>query len=580
MKRPQSDMFPDEREASRAKTASSDGMAVDRKPVGTNAAFIACPENAQDFEINRDRRNFIQAVRNAIEAGADIINISFSRTASRDATDTIAKILPELTSIFDAEWVSSFAQPAYSCRTVGSVMSFFSNSRANLLSEAFLDPEEGLPAILLTFSIPEGHLCTITTSLPTLPRTTRARLLKAYASAAANTKAETILIGCACADAVLFMENQTAKLIVEFELFTNANLCLLANCSDRTSAQCIALDTEAPFSLIALVDRTKNRPDKLSPDTDASSAQGSAERPAPDHGRCSHSLPRPAITLRPATPLYDKLIADLEKAADQHPEGHAFVDYITKSCFFGSLVTMDFFGQPLEKPLPLAVKMEELLQAAWRQRQLQVDRLRRSTGRRVDTHMRMGNNDMKQTYNEWRAHPEEWMQMSTLQVYKDMQRSGQKQKAHQLAKSRFSTFLFHLSGCKFLLQKLIEPPLIPQIFSSSVEQPVATVLMDLISSYEEHKTTEQYQEVVRNSQKQQERQKRLSHELWWAQYHYTKGRFLATKVKDGMLKFDDLDSKEQELVEAFETRRSAKALDRLLHQKRPPYRGVGPEIET
>ena len=215
MKRPQSDMFPDEREASRAKTASSDGMAVDRKPVGTNAAFIACPENAQDFEINRDRRNFIQAVRNAIEVGADIINISFSRTASRDATDTIAKILPELTSIFDGEWVSSCAQPAYSCRTVGSVMSFFSNSRANLLSEAFLDPEEGLPAILLTFSAPERHLCTITTSLPTLPRTTRARLLKAYASAAANTKAETILIGGACADAVLFMENQTAKLTVE-----------------------------------------------------------------------------------------------------------------------------------------------------------------------------------------------------------------------------------------------------------------------------------------------------------------------------------------------------------------------------
>ena len=205
--------------------------------------------------------------------------------------------------------------------------------------------------------------------------------------------------------------------------------------------------------------------------------------------------------LRPATPLYDKLIADLEKVADQHPQGHAFVDYITKSCFFARLVTMDFFGQPLEKPLPLAVKMEELLQAAWRQRQLHVDRLRRSTGRRVDTHMRMGNNDMKQIYNEWRAHPEEWMQMSTLQVYKDMQRSGQNQKAHQLAKSRFSTFLFHLSGCKFLLQKLIELPLIPQIFSSSVEQPVATVLMDLISSYEAHKTTEQYQEAVRNSQK-------------------------------------------------------------------------------
>ena len=106
----------------------------------------------------------------------------------------------------------------------------------------------------------------------------------------------------------------------------------------------------------------------------------------------------------------------------------------------------------------------------------------------------------------------------------------------------------------------------------SVEQPAATVLMELISAYEEHKTTEQYQEAVRNSQKQQERQKRLSHELWWAQYHYTKGCFLATKVKDGMLKFGDLDSKEQELVEAT-------ALGRLLQQKRSPRRGVGPEVD-
>ena len=41
-----------------------------------------------------------------------------------------------------------------------------------------------------------------------------------------------------------------------------------------------------------------------------------------------------------------------------------------------------------------------------------------------------------------------------------------------------------------------------------------------------------------------------------------------------------LNSLLQELVEAYETRRSAKALDVLLQQKRPPYRGAGPEIET
>ena len=62
-------------------------------------------------------------------------------------------------------------------------------------------------------------------------------------------------------------------------------------------------------------------------------------------------------------------------------------------------------------------------------------------------------------------------------------------------------------------------------------------------------------------------------------YRYTKGRTLATKVQDGIVHFHDLDSKEQQLVEAFETRQSAKALDRLLEQKRQPYRGAGIEVQ-
>ena len=87
------------------------------------------------------------------------------------------------------------------------------------------------------------------------------------------------------------------------------------------------------------------------------------------------------------------------------------------------------------------------------------------------------------------------------------------------SKKPLSTFLFQLSGCKFLLHKLIELPIIAQIPSNSVERPVATVLMELLNSYEKHKTTSQYQEAVRRSQHHQKFQKRLSHECWWAQYH-------------------------------------------------------------
>ena len=58
---------------------------------------------------------------------------------------------------------------------------------------------------------------------------------------------------------------------------------------------------------------------------------------------------------------------------------HAFIKYITKSCFCGELLTTDPFGEPLEKPMPLAVKMEDLLHEARRQRQHQIDWLRRSS---------------------------------------------------------------------------------------------------------------------------------------------------------------------------------------------------------
>ena len=93
------------------------------------------------------------------------------------------------------------------------------------------------------------------------------------------------------------------------------------------------------------------------------------------------------------------------------------------------------------------------------------------------------------------------------------------------------------------------------------------------------KNTPQYSEAVKRSKKNQEGQKRLSHEIWWAQYEYTQGRSLATKVQSGELQFENLNENEQKLVGAFESRQSAKALDRLLEKKLPPYRAVGTEAK-
>ena len=56
-------------------------------------AFITCAEGTQDFATDPDRHDLKQAVRNAVKAGANIVNIAFSRNERRDLVDT-ETILP------------------------------------------------------------------------------------------------------------------------------------------------------------------------------------------------------------------------------------------------------------------------------------------------------------------------------------------------------------------------------------------------------------------------------------------------------------------------------------------------------
>ena len=126
-----------------------------RAPSSVQAvAFITCAENSQNFATNRDRRKLLQSVRNTLEAGAIFVNIAFTTIINKDKVDP-GSILPELNQMFDKVWRNSVAQPAWSFRRHGNVMSFFSYACGALLSEKCLDPEGWLPAIMLTFDAPQ-----------------------------------------------------------------------------------------------------------------------------------------------------------------------------------------------------------------------------------------------------------------------------------------------------------------------------------------------------------------------------------------------------------------------------------------
>ena len=526
-----------ERKRSRKDSSSAAGD-------GTLVGYIGCPQEL-NCRSNRDRRKLLQAVEDMIDAGATIINIVLR-------PESIHAVLTELKATFDELWPSSVAQPAYTFRCMGSMMSFFTTPHITLLCERNIHPEDPWPALHLTFDTPDGLVSTVITSLPRLPARTRARLMKTYTDAAAETNAPYSLIGGMCSQSMLFLENQIAQLQLEHQLFTHGDLYLLAN-----DADCSSFESDELCSLMVLCGRQQ----------ELNQATGSAERPASSHD----SVAQPIIPRRD-TPLYNDFLEHLEIAVEEHARGEGLLMYITDCCFFGDLLSVDEFGESVAVPMQLSEKMEMLLEAAFHQRELQLHRLRNSAEQPVVTDDRhMTDEDMKDIYNTWRKDVESWMKDSTLVKHQHLEQRGKRHLAQQLEKSCFSSYLFQLSGCKFLLHRLIELPI------RNVEQPTA-LLEDLIYAYEIHKTTAEYRKTVERSQKNQIGQMRLSHEIWWAQQRYYEGRKLAHGVRDGTVDFYKLAWSEQKDVEDFDTGRSAKEMDRLLKQKRPPYRGSGSVI--
>ena len=209
-----------------------------------------------------------------------------------------------------------------------------------------------------------------------------------------------------------------------------------------------------------------------------------------------------------------------------------------------------------ETAVPLAIKMEEMMQTTQTQRDLQLGRLRRrgsAQSRLNPAEYVMDPADMKEIYNTWRINVESWMRPSTLTKYRKMKELRQNQQAHQLGKQAFSSYIFQISGCKFLLHKLIELPLISaMIEDGSAEQSTAIALNMLINAYEEHKKSKQYAQTLRQSTQHQDGQRRLSGQVWRAQYNLTQGIKLAARVLDDEVDFLQLPAWQQQLLEDYD----------------------------
>ena len=146
-----------------------------------------------------------------------------------------------------------------------------------------------------------------------------------------------------------------------------------------------------------------------------------------------------------------------------------------------------------------------------------------------------------------------------------------KSDAKRLGKSAFSTYLFQLSGSKFLLHKLIQLPILPQctMFQSSrsAEPPAAlhpfgSVLMKCVTDLQEHKKTHAYKAAVERSKKRDSDEGRLNRQIWEQTKVLSKAKALSKRVEERP--FFKLSSEQQQLVEDYECGRVTSSLRKLV----------------
>ena len=513
----------------------------------TIVAYISFPN--KNYNANAQRRSAMEVIHQAKQTGADVINLAFARSMDID----------DLWDDIETQMESSAERPPFFYRKQGPLITLFSENCGELVGERNVDIEGGVSCLCLTFNGPAGRLIIINANWPPLPRRVRARMLDEYVSPAVEEMRSIRVIGGALA-APMFLETYIHNKGLDYQLSAKGDLCVLTKTFGRISYHCLALESSAAETLMI---QLWGEPDRASVEQ-------------PDN-----------VRLCPVTPLFDKFIENLELATENE-QGREVMKFIEDNCFFGDLCWINRSGDAVQTPISLPLKMETLLEAARTQRQLYLEGL--PPWRKVnvvDATHEIEEEDMRDIYNRWRWDADSWMNPETLETYNQFLDRGKKGAAQQLGKTAFSTYLFQLSGSKFLLHKLIQLPILPQCtmvqYSGSAEPPAALyllgpVLMKCVTDLQEHKKSDTYKAAVERSKKRASDDSRLSKQIWEQTKVLSKAKALSKSAEEGH--FWNLSSEEQQLVEDYDCGRLDKSLRSLVAQRAPVYRGVGASVES
>jgi len=145
-----------------------------------------------------------------------------------------------------------------------------------------------------------------------------------------------------------------------------------------------------------------------------------------------------------------------------------------------------------------------------------------------------------------------------------------------MAKGGFHTYCFHLSGNRYLLQMLLQLPILAQCSAANPELIEIPALTKWITDLQEHKQTDDYRAAVEKSEKHSGAHRRLSQQIWQKSQELSEAKALSRKRDRGL--WDALTQEEQDLVEAYDYGRLERRLQNLVSQKIPLYRGVAASV--
>ena len=458
----------------------------------------------------------------AVDQDPDLIVVSLGRMgANAQRTSDLMRVLKEELAYLQRD---GKARSLVDQKSTPGVLCFFFTQPE--LKDEF-DPEKGFPAVLCVVD----SLVVVAASWPPFPMRVGHRVLQAYVDKARR---------CVEQPAGIVVAGNFGMHVMHADRLATAAGCLAAARGSMFVFVTDGLETKSMKFLqvdepcVSLVQRQLPRPQRQS-------KRSCAEQPAPRKDRSNSCAEqpavgasssvlalanRPAVVRRERTPLYDNFLDSMQKAG----AGGDILNFLATDCFFGDLCYYDKRGQEYPQPISIAGKMEVMLGEVLEQRKLHINRLKAAGDPRVPpscrrdelARLKFTNEDMKKIMNFWRLDVESWMHPNTLALYRDSPNW------HKIGKSAFSVFLQQLSGCKFLLRRLIALPLHAEGASAArpgaVDEP--EILRELTQEWGVFKNTEEHRRAMQTSQPRCE-QARFSKRLCWAQTWYKQGAKLS-----------------------------------------------------